>query len=511
MKNLSIDFPQRRDKALLANMRTSSFTLKPLTVAVAVLAASVLAACGGGSGDSGSSSQTAGTSESSTSAGAITSTTGGTFVTPVPESASMIMTCADGAGYQCSGGSIIRRDNGVALTSSGVQVYGKSTSDLATPIVDETAAFGLTAASGGIAEIRLAKDANGNVASPAVLLRQMGISWDNKTERPEIIETFRNQQGRVQLDANGKIVFSALPDSSNLAFYDFATKGTAGTQANYANNQYFPRDPSNPPRCPAGRPSCPTAESAGVQFQPGTWQSGGTTPGWANAGRLHGDGDVHAGDGQPQNGVRTILPGGSGIGAPYPGSKGYRLFDNWNYQYANLGAWATHDTVHIAEWGGGDEHNQNRRGLVAFGDVTPPSAIPNSGTAVYGGVVHGWYADNGVDDPTGFKGEATLTVNFQTREVIVAIQNIVTDNPALSSAPIAFNASTSMGLSRLSVANYLTGAVNNGTFKGGVSGRYFGPIVTTGSGSVGPAEIGGTFTMSAGNKVVLGGFVGRKK
>lgn len=427
----------------------------------------------------------------------------------------MTMSCVEGANTQCSGRSMIRAENGVTLTSSGVQAYGKSTNDLATPIANAGAAYGLALASGGLAEIRVAKASDGVISNPALLLSNLGISWDWKVERPIIVETFRTTQGRVQIDSNGAITFGSLPASSNLGFYDFGTKGPAGTQLNYANNSYFPR--SSPSRCAPDVTSCPTTETSGLQRQAGDWQTGGTTPHSASVSRLHGDGDVHAGDGPPDaNGNPTILPGGNGIGVPFPGSKGYRHLTNWSYQHGNLGAWVTQDTVRIVEWTAGagtDEHNQSRVGMVAFGNVTDPANVPSAGSASYSGLVYGWYAANATDESTFFRGTALVTVNFATRQVTVSIQNTRTDNAAATTVPVAFSATTAMGAAGTNVANYLTGTAGNGTLTGGIGGRYFGPVVSTGSSGAGPAELGGTFSLSNATTgaAVVGGFIGRKQ
>jgi hypothetical protein len=418
----------------------------------------------------------------------------------------MTMSCVEGAGYQCSGDSIIRSDNGVALTRSGVQAYGISTSDLVKPIKDPTLAFGLAQASGGTAELRLAKDASGVVSKPALLLKDLALSWDGKTERPQIVDIFDPTQGRVELDPDGRIRTVTLPDSSDLEFYDYADKGTAGTQANYANNRYFPRDATNPPRC--AEPDKCTNETTGPQYKAGNWSAGGRTPDWSSAVRLHGEGDVHAGNGKPVNGKPTWLDGGTGFGVPFPGSKGYRGFDNWSFRYSNLGAWVTQDTVAIHEWGALDEHTKMRRGIVAFGDVTTPSAVPASGTASYSGIAYGWHTGNGTADPSVFWGAATVTVDFATREVTVLVENTETYNSAATKLPAAsFRATTKMGAAGQSVANYLTGPVDNGTVKGGLSGRFFGPV------SGGPAEVGGAFTLSASatGQTVIGGFIVRKQ
>ncbi len=434
---------------------------------------------------------------------------------PVPDGTPMTMSCIEGANTQCSGRSIIRIENGVTLTSSGVQAYGKSTNDLAVPIANATAAYGLMPASGGLAEIRAFKASDGVVSNPAMLLSNLGISWDGKVERPLIIETFRATQGHMLVDASGAISAATLPPSSDLGFYNVASKGVGGTQSNYANNSYFPR--SEPSRCPPEMVPCPTVETKGLKNQAGDWQSGGIEPNIADVSRLHEDGDVHAGNGLPDaNGNPTILPGGSGFGVPFPGSKGYRQLTNWSYRYANLGAWFTQDTVRIVEWTGGagtDEHNQSRTGMVAFGQVTDPANVPASGSASYAGIVYGWYAPNGTQDASFFRGSALVTVDFATRAVSVSIQNTHTWDAAWTEVPVAMSGTTMMGAAGSNVANYLTGAISNASLSGGLGGRFFGPVVTTGNSGAGPAEIGGSFSLSNGTTkaAVVGGFIARKQ
>jgi hypothetical protein len=420
----------------------------------------------------------------------------------------MTMSCADGPTYQCSGSSIIRSENGVALTRSGVQVYGRSTSDMAVPNPDGTTAFGLTPASGGIAEVRIARAGDGVMSGPALLLSKLGLTWDGAADRPQIVDTFSPSQGRVELDAKGALTFSALPASSNLGFYDFATKRTAGSQANYANNRYFPRT-GNPSRCDQSTLSCPMIETIGLNYYAGDWRTGGSTPDFADAGRVHNDGDVHAGDNNPGSNP-PWLPGGNGPGIPFPGSKGYRALDFHGFQYGNLSTWVTQDTVELGEWGGNIEHNKNRRGVVAFGDVSP--SVPAAGTVSYSGVVYGLYAPNATDDPVHFRGTAAVSVNFATRKVTVTIQDAVKDDATTppTPVPVAFVAAV-LGSANAD-ANYMTGAVSSGTLAGGLSGRYFGPIVSTGTSGPGPAEISGVFTLSnADGRTVIGGFIGRKQ
>ncbi|NEX64085.1 HupA family protein [Noviherbaspirillum galbum] len=343
-----------------------------------------------------------------------------------------------------------------------------------------------------------------------MVLSNLGISWDGKAERPVIIEAFKPTLGRTALAASGAIALGALPDSSDLSFYDYATKGTSATQANYANNRYFPR--ATPSRCPAGTATCPSTETAGLAvLSRGDWRTGGTTPDLTESERLHEDGDVHAGNSSSGG----PLPDATGAGIPYPGAKGYRTLNNWTLQYANLGAWFTQDTVEIVEWttpAPGNEHNQNRRGMVAFGDVTNPAAVPSAGTAVYSGTLHGWYGTNPANEPALIRADVTVTVNFATREVAVDVANSLLEDSAGTTVPLAFKATVGAGAAGSNVANYMTGPVTVGALKGGLGGRFFGPVVQGGSGA-GPAEIGFTFTVTdaASGASVLAGFVGRKQ
>ncbi|MBI5721711.1 MAG: putative Ig domain-containing protein, partial [Burkholderiales bacterium] len=427
---------------------------------------------------------------------------------PPPPPGPMTMSCADGAGYQCSGESILRTDNGIALTRSGVQAYGRSVSDMSPSNPNVSSATGLQLTSGGTAEMRVRKDANAAPNSVAVLLSNLGIFWSGQVDRPQIIETFNPTAGRVQLNGGGALSFGSLPPSTDLGFYNFATLGPAATRSNYATNRYFPR--TEPPRCVPGG-WCATLETSGPQFATGAWRSGGNDTDMLSATRYHEDGDIHAGNGLPDaNGNPTWLPGGSGFGVPVPGSKGYRTLNLWNFRYGNLASWFTQDTVNISEWGGVDEHNKNRRGVVTFGDTTDPATVPTSGTATYTGVVHGRYSPNGSDDPVAFIGTVTVTANFATRSVAVSIQNTVRNDGSGVPVPVTLSATTVLGTG--GNANHLTGPASNAGLAGGLGGRLFGPVVAGGSGS-GPSEMGGVFSLQNGGTgaAVVAGFIARKQ
>jgi len=448
----------------------------------------LLASCGGGGSDS------------STTEPVVTPPTDTTPVVNPPTDNPTTPTTYSTV-YHTSGSSKTAEDNGVTATGSGVQVFGKSTQD------ESISASGLTVATGGLAEVRVSKNSDGSVSNLALLLSNIGISWDKVNERPQIIETFNAAPGRTVLGSDGTISSLALPDSSDLSYYDYAILQKDATKANYANNRYFPR--SAPSRCDAG--NCPVNEIVDTQSLAGDWDSGGSTPDHTTVARLHEDGDVHAGNGKPDaNGNATILEGGSGFGVPFPGSKGYRFYDNWSYLYSNLTAWFSQDTVDIAEWltVAGVEHNQNRRGIVAFGAATDPSSIPSSGSATYSGFAYGWYTPSSTADALTFKGTALVTVNFSTRQVVVQIQNATESDG--TAVPVTLTTTSTLGAAG-SNANYLTGAVSTDAWSGGLSGRFFGPVAS--ASTSGPAELGGAFTLSgkSGSAAVVAGFIAQKQ
>ncbi|HJV72763.1 MAG TPA: hypothetical protein VJ654_00950 [Noviherbaspirillum sp.] len=493
----------------MTNLLDTSIRLNIKPLALALIAAGILSACGGGGGGDKTAATPNGgvTSPGTTNPGTTPDptnpgTTPGTTTIPAPvnASASTVMTCPEGAGYQCSGESIIRSDNGVALTSSGVQVYGISTSDLDPSNPNPASASGFALPSSttppGTAEIRLAKAPNSAaVASAALLLSNFGISWNGKDERPQTIETFRPVPRRIELGANRVVSVVNLPPYTDTGFYDFSTKGANATQGHYANNSYF---------CTTATTICMSKglsdNSTGVNAS--DWRTGGSIIDTMEGERLHEDGDIHA---------------GTAAGVPFQGSKGYRHITNFGFNYTNLGMWLSQDTVLISEWLTdpllqGKEHNKNRRGFVSFGDVTPPANVPTTGTAVYSGIVHGWYAATSKVDPEVIRGEATVTVDFSTREAKVEFKNPMTYVALPQPVPVALTTSVWSGAAGTNVANYYTGSVDNNGMKGGLSGRYYGPVISTGTSGTGPTEIGGAFRLTAtSGATFIGGFIGRKQ
>ena len=458
-----------------------------------LIMAAIVASCGGGGGSGGSSNP-----------GLPPVGPAVPLPSALQGNPSVVMNCVDGATYQCSGATILRTEPfGVALTSSGVNAYAISTSDLATPNLDPTTATGFRPVAGGTAELRLERAAGGNVSRIALLLSGLDVSWDNVVERPQIIEAFEPTQGITRLDNNGALsINNPLPPPSDL-YYDYNVTTFAGTQSHYANNRYFPRDLTAEPLrgCPSTLTvaECST-ETTGVTTVLGSFRTSGSEPDRANAHRGHSDGDVHAGS--------------IGPGVPHAGNKGYRNIVNWGYLYSNIAAWVADESAPVDEWtkqsGGAPEHTLNRGGVVAFGATTDPGAVPTAGTAVYTGVVFGFYTPNGEAAGTQFeqivfRANARMDADFATRQVAIRVTGAVIDGTN-TAVPMSIAANAGFGAAGSNVTNYMVGTIDGGSnaFAGGVGGRFFGPAVQ---------EIAGSFTLknATTNAATVGGFIGRKQ
>ncbi len=413
-------------------------------------------------------------------------------------SADTDMSCP-AADMQCSGSTILRVDNGIGLTASGVQTYATSTNDLLPDNPSPGSAWGLMPASGGIADVRVTRNANGDTTAVALLLSKLGISWDGKTDRPLVIETFDKRQGRVQLDSKGLVTFSTLPPPTDLNFYDYWKKGALGTQANYANNNYFPRTDC------AMSGDCAAIETDGLHPGEGDWRRGGLVPDNVWATRLHEDGATQAGMSQDANGNLVLLPAADSVGVPYPGFKGYRNYHQWSYAHANLSSWISQDTVMIDEWakGAGYEHNKMRRGFVAFGAVTRAALIPTSGTVRYSGTLRGWFSYQKTEDSYPITGQAEAVVDFSKRTITLSFSGTRIDEGTLDAIPVSLTSTIP-----LSGTNYATSTASNDALAGGVSARFFGGAGAGNSGN-GPSELAGVFQLQAKDTgpSAIGGFL----
>ncbi len=403
-------------------------------------------------------------------------------------------TCPAGVSA-CSGDTETGRIGALKLTANGVQATAASTNDLlSTPGMrgnEAQVAYGLAPFDKGLAGLRVARDTGGEVTAANLLLSGLGLSWDGTHERPPIIETFGLPRGRVQ-QGTGLATLAALPAASDTAFWNNQPATGGGTQANYANNLYFARELSAG-HCTDADAACLAAAKNGLQLRRGDWRNGGTKPDQTDGGRLHEDGATQA----PDN-------------IPYAGFKGYRNLWNWNYRYALLAGWITQDTVSISEWGGNDEHNKSRRGVVAYGDVTPARALPTAGSVRYAGLAHGWYSPNGAIEPYPIAADVEISVDFSARTARVRLFTLRVDEDQNPSPQLLAESSNTVPV--VTTASSLGGAITHGDATGHLGARFYGPV-SNGA----PPEIAGVLSLrgSATSPIVgavfgLGGFIARR-
>jgi hypothetical protein len=427
--------------------------------AVATLLATLLFGCGGG-GDTGS---------------AFLSSSGATGAS-----------CPTGVSA-CSGDVVGTPVGPIRLTSNGLQTIGASSSDLSVTNTNTTEAFGLQPTTDGLADIRVLSDADANISAVDLLLSGLKLFWDSKTERPKIIENFGITRGRVQLGAQGMSTMTALPAQGD-PFWDNNATTFTGTPDHYANNHYYERPA---PACADGDAACIAAASHGLQLTRGDWKSGGMKPNQIEADRLHEDGATQGPD-----------------KIPYPGFKGYRDLWNWNYDYANVAGWITKDTINIQEWGGGGEHNKERRGAIAFGQLTNVKAMPTTGTAIYRGYARGWYSPDGQSEVFPIAAEIEASVDFAKHQATIQLLTLRIDEwlPDNVDPAVKLAASSSNILPLGSPANAAIGAITHGDAGGYAGLRFYGPS-TAGA----PPEIAGSFSLKGTSGITaIGGFIGRR-
>ncbi|MFM7658106.1 MAG: hypothetical protein ACKO5Z_05925, partial [Burkholderiaceae bacterium] len=103
----------------------------------------------------------------------------------------------------CSGDALGVSVGTIQLSKNGLQTIGYSSSDLLPTNTNTAEAFGLLPLSEGFAEMRVLHDADTNISAVDLLLSQLKLFWDGRTERPRIIENFGLKRGRVQLGEQG--------------------------------------------------------------------------------------------------------------------------------------------------------------------------------------------------------------------------------------------------------------------------------------------------------------------
>ncbi|MCX7215077.1 MAG: hypothetical protein NTZ96_01785 [Burkholderiales bacterium] len=441
-----------------------------------------LAACSDGSGVSGATSL--GASGSSTGSSGVVSgspiggssggTTNGQSSCPTGVSA-------------CSGAALGVSVGTIQLSRNGLQTIGFSTTDLLPTNNNTAEAFGLLPANEGFAELRVLHDTDANISAVDLLLSQLKLFWDGRTERPRIIENFGLKRGRVQLGDQGMSTLVALAPQGD-AFWDNNASTFTGTQDRYANNHYFERAAS---ACDVSDAACVTAANNGLRLVAGNWRTGSLKPNQISATRLHEDGATQGPD-----------------QIPFAGFKGYRDLWNWNYRYAHVAGWVTKDTINIQEWGGGREHNKERRGTIAFGQLTDPAALPSSGSATYRGYARGWYSPDGQTEVYPIAADLEVTVDFGAKQATLRLLNVRIDEvlPANMEPNVKLTVGSTNVLPFGTPTNTAIGGIAHGDAAGYAGLRFFGPI----DGGT-PPELAGSFSIKGLSGITaIGGFIARR-
>lgn len=159
----------------------------------------------------------------------------------------------------------------------------------------------------------------------------------------------------------------------------------------------------------------------------------------------------------------------------------------WNYQ--TFGVWArdlsptTYDT-----------------GAISAGNVTPGSAVPLAGTALFNGLATGFYVNN-LQSLFATAANMTANVDFAARTVGFATTGTVV--VSATGGPAVGNASLDLAgtLSYPAGTNQFTGTVTAVGLSGAANGRFYGP---------GAEEIGGIYSLTGAAGNMIGGFGGKR-
>jgi transferrin binding protein len=166
----------------------------------------------------------------------------------------------------------------------------------------------------------------------------------------------------------------------------------------------------------------------------------------------------------------------------------------WNYQ--SFGYWLSFPT-----------NTTLAAGAISFGNVTPVTGIPTSGTATYQGLSSGGYID-----PSGaafvHAAQMTSNVDFGARSLAFSTNNTTispinsaaaTPNPALNlSGTLTYAA----GSNQFTGPVTTSGSVSDPAMAGNATGRFYGPNAE---------EMGGVFAVKGtGPQGMLGGFGGKR-
>ena len=134
-------------------------------------------------------------------------------------------------------------------------------------------------------------------------------------------------------------------------------------------------------------------------------------------------------------------------------------------------------------------------GAFAFGNLTPPTAIPATGSATFSGFTVGF--GGATDGSTAFvlKGNAQIIANFASQTVTTNLTNFQTDNISRNS-PVTALVPSLTGTSTIS-GNAYAGGISGGSLIGTINGNFYGSAAQ---------ETAGVWQASGGGNAWLGSF-----
>ena len=149
------------------------------------------------------------------------------------------------------------------------------------------------------------------------------------------------------------------------------------------------------------------------------------------------------------------------------------------------GVWATDDVFTLA----------GRAGTFAIGNLTPPSAMPVTGSATFTGSTTGvGGATSGKDAFYALQGDAQVIANFGTQSVTTNLTNLKTQDVYVSTATGSLPDLT--GTSTLS-GNAYAGPIAGTGLSGTIKGNFYGTAAQ---------ETAGVWQAAGGGNAWLGGF-----
>jgi len=137
-------------------------------------------------------------------------------------------------------------------------------------------------------------------------------------------------------------------------------------------------------------------------------------------------------------------------------------------------------------WGVGDQAGGGVGGF-AFGNLTPATSIPATGTASFNGTVTGTGLANG-NTIYALQGDAQLNANFSNQSVTTKLTNLNTLNISTSATGSLPDLTGNSAIS----GNAYSGAIAGGGLRGTLTGNFYGPAAQETAG-VWQASGGGAF------------------